>query len=48
MSTLVGLQESRVQWERPIAKPLDEVMWQTWVAKGVNEIAAVASRAGRP
>ena len=34
MSTLVGLQESRVQWERPIPKPLDEVMWQTWIAKG--------------
>jgi hypothetical protein len=34
MSTLVGLQESRSGWGRPLAKPLDEALWQAWVAKG--------------
>jgi uncharacterized membrane protein YoaK (UPF0700 family) len=34
MSTLVGLEESRSAWERPLAKPLDEALWQAWVAKG--------------
>ncbi len=34
MSTLVGLPESRSGRERPLAKPLDEVVWQAWVAQG--------------
>ena len=34
MSALVGLQGSRRVWERPLAKPLDEAVWQAWVAKG--------------
>ena len=34
MSTLVEVQESRGQWVPPVAKPLDEAVWQAWVAKG--------------
>jgi hypothetical protein len=30
----VELQESRTVWETPPAKPLDEVAWNAWVAKG--------------
>jgi hypothetical protein len=34
MSTSVGLQEPQSGWERISAKPLDEAVWQAWVAKG--------------
>jgi hypothetical protein len=34
MSALVGLQELREVWEPPVAKPLDEAVWQAWVKKG--------------
>lgn len=34
MSTLVGLQEPRSGRERSGAKPLDEAVWQAWIAKG--------------
>ena len=34
MSTLVELQESRTVWELPLAKPLDEAVWNAWVEKG--------------
>ena len=34
MSTLVEVQESRGQWVPPVAEPLDEAVWQAWVAKG--------------
>jgi len=34
MSTLVGLHDTRVAWEMPPVKPLDESVWQAWVAKG--------------
>lgn len=34
MSTPVGLQEPRGAWEPPLTKPLDEAVWEAWVAKG--------------
>jgi hypothetical protein len=34
MSTLGGLQEPRSGWKEQSAKPLDEALWQAWVAKG--------------
>jgi len=34
MSTSVGIQELREVRERPLSKPLDEAVWQAWVAKG--------------
>ena len=34
MSGAVGLNESRGGWEPPPAKPLDEVVWKAWAAKG--------------
>jgi hypothetical protein len=34
MSTLAGLHEPRSGWKEPLAKPLDEALWQAWVAKG--------------
>lgn len=34
MSTSVGLQELREVREPPLSKPLDEAVWQAWIAKG--------------
>ena len=34
MSALVELQGSPDVWEPPVVKPLDEAVWQAWVAKG--------------
>lgn len=34
MSDLVGLQEPRSGWQQTSAKPLDESVWQAWLAKG--------------
>lgn len=34
MSTVVESAESRGTWSPPLTKPLDEAMWQAWVAKG--------------
>ena len=34
MSALVGLQESQGVLEPPTSKPLDEAVWQAWIAKG--------------
>ena len=34
MSTQVALQEPGSGWKPPPAKPLDEAVWQAWVAKG--------------
>jgi Family of unknown function (DUF6804) len=34
MSTSVAVQEVREVWQPPISKPLDETVWQAWVAKG--------------
>jgi hypothetical protein len=45
MSTLVESQESRVAWILPAVKPLDESVWQAWLAKGrVQERRRGASR----
>lgn len=33
MPTVVELAESRSTWEPPPTKPLDEAVWQAWVAK---------------
>lgn len=35
MSTLVGTQGSKGVWEPPPVKPLNEDIWQAWLAKGV-------------
>lgn len=37
MSALVELQEPRAVWEPPPTEPLDERVWQAWVAKGVAQ-----------
>jgi Flp pilus assembly protein TadB len=37
MSTSVAQQELRQVWEPPLSKPLDEGVWQKWVAKGRTE-----------
>ena len=34
MSTLIELPRPQVTWSRPAATPLDEAVWQAWVAKG--------------
>ena len=34
MSSLVEMRTLRSGLERPLMKPLDEAVWQTWVAKG--------------
>lgn len=34
MSVLVELKEPRSRWQSPPAKPLDEAVWQAWIAKG--------------
>ncbi len=35
MSTAaITLQESQPVWKLPLAKPLDEAVWQAWIAKG--------------
>lgn len=34
MSTSVELQGSREVWQPPLAKPLDEAVWQAWMVKG--------------
>ncbi len=34
MSTPVALKESPTRWEAPPATPLDEAVWQAWLAKG--------------
>ena len=34
MSTLATLHEPGSGWREPSAKPLDEALWQAWVAKG--------------
>jgi hypothetical protein len=34
MSTSVELQGSPAVWKPPLTKPLDEAVWQAWVAKG--------------
>lgn len=34
MPTLDGLKESPSGWETSLPKPLDEAVWQAWVAKG--------------
>lgn len=34
MSALVGLQEPQSVWEPLPSKPLDEAVWQAWIAKG--------------
>ena len=34
MSTLVEMQTLRSGLDRPLMKPPDEAVWQTWVAKG--------------
>jgi hypothetical protein len=34
MTTSVTLQAPRPVWETPQAKPLNEAVWQAWVAKG--------------
>src|SRR5688572_25043288 len=34
MSSSVQLQTPVGGWERPVIKPLDEAVWQAWVAKG--------------
>jgi len=37
MSALGALQEARGAWEPPPSKPLDEALWQAWVARGRAE-----------
>ena len=34
MTSVVDLQDSRTQWEPPVAPPLNEAVWQAWVARG--------------
>jgi hypothetical protein len=34
MSTLIAPQEPRRDWETPPATPLNETVWQKWLAKG--------------
>jgi len=34
MTPSIGLQESQNGWVPPPAKPLDEAVWQAWLAKG--------------
>jgi hypothetical protein len=34
MSKAVAVKQSTAAWESPPVKPLDEAVWQTWVAKG--------------
>jgi len=34
VSTLVGTQGSKGVWETPPVKPLNEAIWQAWLAKG--------------
>ena len=34
MSDAVGVKRPPTTWEVPAAKPLDEAVWQAWIAKG--------------
>jgi hypothetical protein len=34
MTSVVALQDSQTPWEPPAAPPLDEAVWQAWMARG--------------
>ena len=34
MSDAVGVKRPTITWETPAVKPLDEAVWQAWIAKG--------------
>jgi hypothetical protein len=34
MSTATGLKETEGRWEPPVSPPLNEAVWQAWIAKG--------------
>ena len=37
MATVVELEKSESAWAPPATRPLDEAVWQTWVAKGLAQ-----------